>query len=225
MMRIILSFACTASLFLSIVSCSSKKTASQEKLPVLGQAQYVERTVNNKTVTDTVAHKVADFSFIDQDSAVVTNDTFKDKVYVTDFFFTTCPSICPVMKKEMLRVYDEFKDNDDVLFLSHTIDPDYDTVALLHDYAERLGVSSKKWHFVTGDKEKIYDIGLNSYMVTAMEDKDTPGGYIHSGAFILVDKNRRIRGVYDGTSKDQVDILINDIHRLLKEYDHDQAAS
>lgn len=204
-------------------ACSKK--ASEEKLPVLGQHQYVEKIVDNQTQTDTIYHQVANFEFINQDSAIVTHDTFKDKIYVTDFFFTSCPTICPVMKREMLRVYEEFKDHPDVLFLSHTIDPKYDTVALLKDYAERLGVSSDKWHFVTGDKEDIYDMGLKSYMVTAMEDETSPGGFIHSGAFILVDKDRRIRGMYDGTQKEQVDVLINDIHRLLKEYEHDQVSS
>ena len=120
----------------------------------------------------------------------------------------------------MLRVYDTFESNDEVRFLSHTIDPDYDTVALLHDFAEKLGVSSKKWHFVTGLKEDIYDIGQNSYMVTAMEDQYEPGGYIHSGAFILVDKDRHIRGLYDGTDEKDVDRLIKDIPRLLGEYDN-----
>ncbi len=222
-MRTILSYVTTGMLFV-LLACNSEK-ASKEKLPVLGQHQYVEKTVDNQTITDTVFHKVADFSFIDQDSTVVTNNTFENKIYVTDFFFTSCPTICPVMKKEMLRVYEAFKDNNQVLFLSHTIDPQYDTVALLHDYANRLGVSSDKWHFVTGDKEAIYDMGLKSYMVTAMEDESSPGGFIHSGAFILVDKERRIRGMYDGTVKEQVDVLINDIHRLLNEYDHGKASS
>lgn len=206
-----------------LVSCMPQ--TSEEKLPVLGQHEYVEKTTNELTTTDTVYHRVADFSLVDQDSAVVNNDTFKDKIYVTDFFFTSCPSICPVMKKQMLRVYEAFKDNDQVLFLSHTIDPEYDTVALLHDYAERLGVSSDKWHFVTGDKTKIYDMALKSYMVTAMEDKAAPGGYIHNGAFVLVDADRKIRGMYDGTVPEKVDVLINDIHRLLKEHDQDKAAS
>lgn len=208
-----------------LTTACTREKSSEEKLPVLGHHQYIDKTVDNQTVTDTVYHKVADFKFVDQDSTIVTHDTFKDKIYVTDFFFTSCPTICPVMKQEMLRVYDEFKDYDDVLLLSHTIDPKYDTVALLRDYSERLGVSSDKWHFVTGDKEAIYDMGLKSYMVTAMEDESSPGGFMHSGAFILVDKDRRVRGMYDGTKKEQVDVLINDIHRLLKEYEHDKASS
>ena len=189
------------------------------KLPILGRKNIQETIINGSITYDTTFHTIADFQFINQDSVAVTNETFKNKIYVADFFFTTCPTICPVMKTQMLRVYTYFEDEDQVMFLSHTIDPEYDTVALLHDFADRLGVSSTKWHFVTGPKEDIYSIGQNSYMVTAMEDEDEPGGYLHSGAFILVDKNKRIRGLYDGTNEDQVDRLIHDIPKLLKEYD------
>ena len=116
----------------------------------------------------------------------------------------------------MLRVYEEYKNDPEVAILSHSIDPTHDTVAVLHDFAEKLGVESSKWHFVTGDKDEIYDIGETSYMVVANEDEEAAGGYIHSGAFLLVDKKGRIRGVYDGTVPEQVDVLINDIKRLTK---------
>ena len=192
---------------------------SKNELPVFGRSEIVERVVDGKTVYDTIPHTIADFSFINQDSTVITNDTFKDKIYIADFFFTSCPTICPLMKKQMLRVYDRFVEDDNVQILSHTIDPEYDTVALLKEYSERLGVKSSKWHFVTGDKDEIYEIGEMSYMVTAGEDENAPGGYIHSGAFLLVDKQRRIRGIYDGTIADEVDVLINDINRLLAEYE------
>lgn len=187
------------------------------KLPILGNKDAVKNKDNPGQV-DTVYHTIADFSFVNQDSTMVTNDTFADKIYVSDFFFTSCPTICPIMKAQMLRVYDTFTNNPEVMLLSHTIDPEYDTVALLKDYADRLEVTSEKWHFVTGDKEKIYEIGQRSYLVTVQEDQFQPGGYLHSGAFILVDKDRRIRGIYDGTKPDQVDRLINDIQILLSEY-------
>jgi protein SCO1/2 len=205
-------------LALNLSSCSSsgENQTGNAILPYLGRHDYVEKTVNNETVVDTLYHQVADFSFVDQDSSIITPETFDNKVYVTDFFFTSCPTICPVMKTQMLRVYEAFKDYNEVALLSHTIDPVHDTVAVLHDYAERLGVSSEKWHFVTGEKDKIYDMGLKSYMVTAMEDENEPGGFIHSGAFILVDKDRHIRGMYDGTKPEQVDILIRDIKKLLE---------
>lgn len=202
-------------LLLMVIGCSSPKN---DKLPILGRKSIQEKTVNGTVKFDTVYHRINDFTFTNQDSMKVSNNTFKDKIYVADFFFTTCPTICPIMKTQMLRVYEHFKNNDRIMFLSHTIDPDYDTVALLHDFAERLGVSSKKWHFVTGPKEYIYEIGQNSYMVTAMEDDNEPGGYLHSGAFILVDADRHIRGLYDGTKEDQVDQLISDIPKLLREY-------
>jgi protein SCO1/2 len=186
-------------------SCSLKK----EKLPILGQ-----REMNGN---DTVYHTVAPFRFVDQDSAIVTNATFNNKIYVTDFFFTSCRTICPVMKSQMLRVYEATKNMPDVLLLSHTIDPEYDTVALLHDFADRLGVESKRWHFVTGAKDSIYKIAQTSYFAVAMEDKTEPDGFIHSGAFMLIDKHGRIRGKYDGTKEEEVNRLIGDIKILRQE--------
>ncbi len=198
-------------LLIALAACSSPTAETTNKLPILGRKYYDEAT------QDTVYHKVGNFSFVNQDSALVTPETLDGKIYVADFFFTSCPTICPIMKKEMLRVYDEFKDNPEVAIVSHTIDPEYDTVALLHDYAERLGVKSPAWQFVTGEKDSIFNIALKSYMVTAAEEEQAPGGRIHSGAFILVDKHHRIRGMYDGTVTEKVDVLINDIHRLLRE--------
>ena len=175
-------------------------------------------TFDGKIKADTIYHTIRDFSFTDQDGVTISQDIFKDKIYVADFFFTTCPTICPIMKRQMLRVYEKYKDNPDVLILSHTIDPDYDSVEVLHEFADRLGVSSKTWHFVTGNKDSIYDIGQNSYMVTARQDPDEPGGYLHSGAFLLIDKDRRVRGIYDGTIEEKVDLLMKDMDKLLKEY-------
>ena len=194
-------------------ACSPGAGQPSDTLPILGRRYYDE------AAQDTVYHTVSNFAFVNQDSVEVTPATFDGKIYITDFFFTSCPTICPVMKKQMLRVYDQFKDNDEVAILSHTIDPEYDTVGLLHDYAERLGVASPAWQFVTGEKDSIYSIALKSYMVTADEEESAPGGFVHSGAFILVDKDKRIRGMYDGTVPEQVDVMMNDMRRLLKEYD------
>lgn len=188
-----------------LLSC----TSNEERLPIFGQRE-VEGT-------DTVYHTIAPFSFVDQDSAIITNDDFRNKIYVADFFFTTCTTICPIMKTQMLRVYEATREMPDVLILSHTIDPEYDTVALLHDYANRLGVESQRWHFVTGAKDSIYKIAQTSYFATAMEDKSEPEGFIHSGAFLLIDKQQRIRGKYDGTKEEDVNRLIVDIKRLRRE--------
>ncbi len=201
------------------VGCVDKGT---DQLPIMGRSKVVEKKVGGKVVYDTIPHTIADFQFVNQDSTLITNDTFKGKVYVADFFFTSCPTICPLMKKQMLRVYERFRANDKVAILSHSIDPTYDNVAVLKSYAEGLGVSSDKWHFVTGDEDDIFNIGEKSYMVTAGADETAPGGYIHSGAFLLIDMDRRVRGLYDGTIPDEVDILMNDIDRLLSEYEQDK---
>ena len=187
----------------------------EEVLPILGRKDIQERVVDGKTIADTLYHTIQPFAFVDQDSSWVTNDSFSGKIYVADFFFTSCPSICPIMKTQMLRVYNKFQEEDQLTFLSHTIDPKHDTVAVLKEYAQRLGVRSDKWHFVTGEKEDIYEIAQNSYFTVAAEDNEAAGGFIHSGKFLLIDKQGRIRGAYDGTDPKDVDKLIDDIPLLL----------
>ena len=201
-----------------LYSCSDNG-ASGRTLPILGEREAVKREVNGQTVVDTIYHQIPDFAFVDQDSQQVTQETVAGKVYVTDFFFTSCPSICPKMKSQMLRVYEEYKDNPNVVLLSHSIDPEHDTVAVLKDYADRLGVESSKWHFLTGDKDNIYDMAMK-YLVPAQEDGDAEGGFTHGGHFILVDGQRRIRGVYDGTEEESVNQLIKDIPLLLNNTQH-----
>lgn len=208
-------------LLMAMISCGG--SYGKKELPVLGRKKIVEKEVDGKTVMDTLDHKVAEFAFFDQDSVLITNDSFNGQIYVSDFFFTSCPTICPLMKKQMLRVYDKYEQTPEVAILSHTIDPTYDNVKVLNEYAEALGVESSKWHFVTGDEDIIYELGEKSYMVTAGADEDAPGGYIHSGAFLLVDDLGRIRGVYDGTMEEQVDILLADMDVLLKELNEKNA--
>jgi len=187
-------------------SCIDQK---EQRLPIYGEKEVV----NN----DTVYHTIGNFRLVNQDSATVTNETLDGKIYVADFFFTSCRSICPIMKTQMMRVYDAVEDDPDVAIVSHTIDPEYDTVGLLHDYAERLGVKSNKWHFLTGNKDSIYYLAQTSYFVTAMEDEAQEDGFIHSGAFLLIDRKGRIRGKYDGTKEEEVDKLLKDIELLRKE--------
>ncbi|MCY4419015.1 MAG: SCO family protein [Cytophagales bacterium] len=162
-------------------------------------------------------HRIQAFRFMNQDSLWVDNQTFKEKIYVADFFFTTCPAICPIMKNQMLRVYEKYDSEERVSLLSHTIDPIYDTLPLLRDFASKLGVETQKWHFVTGDMDSIYHIAKHSYFAWAEADDQAPGGYLHSGHFILVDNKRQIRGVYDGTVPASVDSLLVDIDLLLEE--------
>ncbi|BDD03485.1 SCO family protein [Aureibacter tunicatorum] len=200
---------------LGLFSCEDK---ADKKLPILGRKEIVDKEVGGEIMQDTLYHTIAPFKFVNQDGTEITNDTYRGKIYVSDFFFTTCPTICPIMKSQMLRVYEAYQSDPNVFILSHTIDPEHDTVALLNDYAKRLGVQAPKWNFVTGDKEKIYEIGQQSYMVTAYEDEQADGGYIHSGAFLLIDPEGRVRGKYDGTKPEEVEALIKDIPSLKKEY-------
>lgn len=190
---------------LLVFSCSQEK-----KLPFLGPKQ-----VNAKG--DTVYHEIPAFRFLNQDSVFVSEKDVEGKVYVADFFFTTCPTICPKMKTQMLRIYERYKDRDEVRILSHSIDPDFDTPNVLKDYAARLQVNAPKWNLLTGDKAAIYTLGQKSYMVSAQEDPNEAGGFVHSGAFILVDKNRHVRGIYDGTVEAEVNHLLEDMEILLKE--------
>jgi len=191
--------------------------SGNSKLPILGQREAITKVVNGKSVTDSVYHTIPDFAFISQYGDTVTAKTLDNKIYVADFFFTNCPTICPKMKVQLKRVYEKYKGNPALMLLSHSIDPAHDSVAVLKEFADNLGITGRQWLFVTGDREKIYDIGQNSYMVTAQADVTAPGGVVHSGAFILVDKARHIRGIYDGTTEEGVDKLMADIDRLLAE--------
>lgn len=190
---------------LIFISCTQK----QEKLPILGNSKVMGN--------DTIYPKVNDFSFKDQNNTVVSNATFGNKIYVADFIFLSCPTICPKMNVEMKKVYDAYKEEPKVSFLSHTIDPEHDTTQKLKDYSEALNVNDKKWHFVNGNKDSIYSIAENSYFTTAYSDAKEPGGYVHGGGLLLIDQNRYIRGVYDGTNPLETKRLIDDIAILLKE--------
>ena len=204
--------------FLALILFGCLLAACQDKpLPILGERKTSTSIKDGKEVVDTIYFTIPNFKFVNQDSQWVTNATFANKIYITDFFFTTCPTICPIMKTQMLRVYEKFKDNPKIAFLSHTLDPKHDTVALLKDFAKKLNADTQKWHFVTGDKDDIFNIAQTSYLVSALTDPNEPGGIVHSGALILIDSKRRIRGYYDGTKEKDVDRLINDLPKLLAE--------
>ena len=196
----------------SLLSC----TKEIKKLPVYGRNEITKKVLNGEIVIDTINHSIKKFSFYNQDSIKITRDTFDNAIYVADFFFTTCPTICPIMQNNLLLVYNEFSENKNVKYLSHTINPEYDNTKTLKKYAERLGVSSDRWHFVTGEIEDIYKIAKDSYMISALEDENEPGGFLHSGTFLLIDTNKNIRGIYDGTNEAEMSRLMSDIKILLK---------
>lgn len=202
-------------LLVGLVLAGCARLFPKDELPILGPRTTQQKVVNGKAVTDTVYHTIPDFSYLNQDSQWVQMTDLEGKVLVADFFFTSCPTICPVMKTQMLRVYKQFEQEDRLRLVSFSIDPEHDTVALLKAFAERLGVQAPRWHMLTGDRDSIYSLGQGSFMVTAKADPSEPGGIVHSGAFILIDPQRRIRGYYDGTLPKEVDRLMDDIKRLL----------
>ena len=164
-------------------------------------------------------HRIADFELINQDGKIVTQKDFEGVIYVADFFFTTCRSICPKMSTQMQRVFEEFKDNEQIMMLSHTVYPEVDSVPVLAEYAKKYNADSKKWMLVTGDKKHIYELARKSYFAVTTEGSGDEDDFIHTENFILIDKEKRIRGFYDGTSPKDVDRLIEEIKILQEEYD------
>lgn len=184
-------------------------------LPYFGQ----KNTVQNG---DTSFHTVKPFMFVNQYGEKVTEETVKGKIYVTDFFFTTCQSICPVMSSELERVYKTFSTNKDILILSHTVSPEEDSIHVLMDYAKLHGVKDKRWLFLTGEKKHLYDMARTGYLLNAEEGNGDENDFIHTQNFALVDKERHLRGFYDGTDSLDVSRLITDITLLLEEYDYNE---
>ena len=170
------------------------------------------------TGTDTTYRTIPAFQFLNQDSTVVTNKDFDRAIYVADFFFTSCPTICPVMHRNLLKVYQKYKDNPEVKLASHTIDFKYDTPSRMKTYADKLGVKGTQWEFLWGTRDSVYALAERNYLVSVGEDSKAPGGFVHQGYLVLVDKDKRIRGAYDGTVDEQVKKLMEDMDILLAEY-------
>jgi protein SCO1/2 len=194
------------------------KTNTEKKiLPIYGSREPVTKVVNGQTVTDTVYQTIPPFKFINQYGDSISDKSLNGKIYVADFFFTSCPSICPIMQRNMLNVYKAYKDTGDVKIISYTIDPKYDSVKVLKKYADKLGVTGNAWWFLQGKKDNTYELAEKSYLVAVKQDSTVKGGYTHQGYFVLVDKQKRVRGAYDGTNPQQVAQLIDDIKSLKTE--------
>lgn len=206
-----------AAALLLFAACNS----SEKKLPIYGEREPIVKSVDGKEVTDTLYHTIPAFNAIDQYGDSVSNKTLDGKIYVADFFFTSCPSICPIMHRNMLNVYKAFKDVNDFNIISYSIDPKHDSVAVLKSYGGKLGINDKKWLLLQGKKEETYKLS-ESYLVKKPEE-DAKEQFIHDGYFILVDKQKRIRGSYDGTDVKQVEQLIADIKTLQTETDQTNA--
>ena len=168
---------------------------------------------------DTIYHKIQPFSFVNQDGKTITDKDYEGKIYVVDYFFTTCKTICPKMTTELIRVQNKFAYTKGLVqILSHTVDPENDSVQVLKAYSKMVHADTKNWNFVTGDKKTLYDMARNSYLLNATEGDGGPDDFVHSELFILVDKEKHIRGIYDGTDIKSVTNLMEDIKVLMAEY-------
>ncbi len=205
-----------ALLVFTFISC----THSGDKLPIAGEREVVKKMIDGKEVVDTIYQTIPPFSFTDQDGNTITNQTFKNKIYVADFVFLSCNSICPKMNVQMKRLYDKYTGNPVIVFLSHTIDPENDTKVRIKEYMNSLKVETSKWHFVRGPEEDILKIANQGYFYVAYKDSvhvDPAKQYQHSGWMILVDPQGRVRSAKDGTDQFEVEKLIKDIDILLAE--------
>jgi len=187
-------------------------------LPVYQPAQFDPSLVDSSMTHVKRYHTIADFSLTNQNGQTITHNSYKDKIYVADFFFTTCPTICPIMTKNMALLQQELLKDPDVLLLSHTVTPDIDSVPQLKKYAREKGVIDSKWNLVTGDKKQIYELARKSYLAAKSDGDGGPFDMIHTENFILVDKEKRIRGTYDGTNVEAMYDLLEDIRILQDSY-------
>jgi len=204
-------------LFGVILLCACKFNSDNKTLPIYGNRSPVTKTVNGQTVIDTIYATIPAFKFVNQHGDSTGSKNLDGKIYVADFFFTSCPSICPIMQRNMLAVYNAYKNTGDVKIVSFTIDPKYDTPTVLKNYADKLGVTGNSWWFLQGNRDTVYKIAEKNYLVAVSKDSTVAGGYVHQGYFVLVDKQKRVRGSYDGTDPKQVAQLIDDIKTLKTE--------
>ena len=210
-------------LVISIMSCQK----SDKKLAYVGVKIETNYDSSGKLVIDTLKHRIPEFALINQNNEVVTNAKLKGKVYVADFFFTTCPSICKTMSGNMVELQKMLKGTKDFHILSHSVNPEFDTPQILQEYADKMKANVGNWDFLTGEKDAIYSLGLQGYFAEAEESELAPGGFLHTENFVLVDREGYIRSryddkgnvkaVYDGTNSEDIKLLYQDIKTLLKE--------
>ena len=190
----------------------------EKRLPVYQPSMVNPELVDSTLVYVKKYHSIADFKLINQNGDTISQADYADKIYIADFFFTTCPTICPVMTANMADIQQIIKGDDEVMLLSHSVTPEIDSVPQLKKYALEKGVIDAKWNLVTGDKKQIYELARKSYLAVLTDGDGGPYDMIHTENFILVDKEWRIRGFYDGTSSDEVAQLLEDLKVLKSSY-------
>ena len=202
-------------LFFILASCNEspdKETA----LPYIGNHDIAYEKTTTHQAGDTIYHTIPSFSYLTQDSIFLTSDDISDKIWIAKFFFTTCPTICPPMTASMKLVNDSLNLlSDSIVFLSFSIDPKKDTPSKLRKYINEHQISASNWYFLTGDEEETHELGVNGFQVHAHADDLAPGGFAHSANFVLVDKNKHIRGIYDGLEQSERERLIKDVNKLI----------
>lgn len=217
----------TIGLIIGVIFISCKKetekvkkieTSRVESLPFYEEATFTPKWIKPGSKELESFHKIPDFKLINQLGDTITNETFKNKIYITDFFFTTCSGICPKMTTNMIKLQEAFKEDNNIMLLSHSVTPKFDKVPVLREYANNKGVNVTKWHLVTGDREHIYNLGRNSYFVEEDLGKEKkPEDFLHTENFVLIDQDRHIRGIYNGIHNASVRQLITDVKELKKE--------
>ncbi|WP_460189595.1 SCO family protein [Urechidicola sp. KH5] len=188
-----------------------------KRLPVYNPADVNPRLVDASVKHVRSNHKIGDFKLTNQNGETITQEDFENKIYVADFFFTRCQTICPIMTNNMALVQDEFLNDSTVMLLSHSVTPVMDSIPVLREYADIKGVDDRKWHITTGDKKHIYDLARKSYFAVLDEGDGGEQDFIHTENFVLIDSKNRIRGYYDGTDREEVEQLIEDIKLLQSE--------
>lgn len=197
---------------------TNEKQSRVETLPFYEEATFTPKWLTPNSIDLADFHRVSPFKLLNQEGETVTEKTFSNKIYITDFFFTTCPGICPKMTANMGLLQEEFLEDDEILLLSHSVMPVRDSVSVLKNYAEAKGIKSEKWHLVTGERQVIYGLGRNDYFVE--EDlglEKDPDDFLHTENFVLIDKNRHLRGIYNGLNKASLQQLIADVKTLKQE--------
>jgi len=190
----------------------------EPRLKVYQPNEFTKELVDSSLQRVRKFHRISDFKLINQHGDTISQNNFKDKIYITDFFFTTCQSICPIMTKHMQQIQAAFKYDDEIMLLSHSVTPEIDDVARLKKYAEEHNAIKEKWHLVTGSKKEIYKLARQSYFTTKTTGDGGKYDMIHTENFVLIDKEKRIRGIYDGTNPDEIKKAIEDIKILKQEY-------
>ena len=210
-----------------LIACTTKNEIKDQKrvLPIIGNFDIEYKTIDGIEIADTIYPKMIDFTYLNQDSLIKTKKELAGKIWIADFFFTTCPTICPTMTKNMKWLNDKTQDIvDHVQFLSFTINPKRDTPSQLKNYKNHYQIQSTNWDFLTGEESFTHELGINHFQIFAGEDASAAGGYAHSGAFTLIDKEGYVRGVYLGTDLEQVKQLEKDLRKLIQ-YEYNGSSS